>query len=351
MFSDVEIAFDEQTFAAVRGDLSSDAAEGGIAHFEQSQLSYLFRRNAEGVREPTLYQIGEDGNFSTTRSIGMSTETTIENFVHISNPGDGEPPSNRVGHGGTTVFAPYAEDFATGYAEMLEAIVSDGGTADRFKGFIDTFAGMHVRYHPIETGKQLETLQNMQMTYVQMHSPTHAATNPPNATPVVNDVRWELATAVTRNIGDKQDKIDGWPEAERTDLSLTNEAMVGDLLRGDVPYFTRELGLGDDPRAFKLFHNGAAPIQEGPADARQDAAVFRQNPLEMAKSLIDDMAPTALEPAVGQVPEMRTNALEVFVPKYRALLEGLQQRAFDDGLKADFRDRFPGVAALVPEDG
>jgi hypothetical protein len=345
MFSDVEIAFDEQTLAAVEQDLTSDDAGAVISHFAQSQLDGLFTKNNEVTRDPTFDKIDDNGFFA--QGAGRTIEPTIENFIHISNPAPGEPVSNRQMAGGPSVFSPYAADFAAGYEEMISAIGSSGDSVDRFKDFIDTFAGMHVRYHPLATGLQLGVLQTKDNFLTQRHIPAVLQGNPQNPVPNVGDVRTAIDGSVQANIVAKQNTINGWPPAQQINLAITQEAMVADLMRGDVPYFTRELALAGNPAASKLYHNGNAPIVAAPQAGTQDAreTVFAQNPLDLAKRLVDNLAPIEIPPLEGTASAMMQTITDTFVPKYQNMLATMTQDIFLE--HEDFRKKFPGVAGLV----
>jgi hypothetical protein len=118
----------------------------------------------------------------------------------------------------------FSKDLEDGFNEILEAF-GDPDLKDEMDTFVDSFKGMHVRYHAKATGDQLKARRN------QM---------------------WQGYTDKDQKSIDTT--VEGWVK-DNEKIAPLKEVIQEDLKERDVAYFTQELGTRH------LLHNGKTEIK------------------------------------------------------------------------------------------
>ncbi|MEQ1751515.1 MAG: DUF4135 domain-containing protein, partial [Prosthecobacter sp.] len=272
--TDVEIAFDQDllhTFGKNVNDAANNLAGASIGgSIMSSQLNLMWENGGESVRLDTEYVVEDDHLISNPKGTTFAAEGVTENMLIV----DGQGANRNLSEGmPVSVHTHYSDQVADGFSKMLSSLAKDATAVGRIKAFIDSTTGMHVRHHPIATGNQLAILQA-------------GRTDKFYSSPQLTDLDTSIQTAVGANIQLKRGQIDNREREElKVPIECTQNAMVSDLKKGDVPYFTRELG------SDALHHNSTTALNVNPSDDPIYAQkFFSEDPLAMAKLNLDNIA-------------------------------------------------------------
>jgi len=152
-----------------------------------------------------------------------SGNAATDNYLAVAGP-DGSLKTNLEGL--ARDFGPQMQE---GLEEILEAF-ADPKLAGELTKFVESFQGIHVRYHAKATANQLGVRRaQLEQGYADPHQP-------------------EVDTAVS-----------SWVKSNPA-IAPLQAVMADDLKKRDVAYFTRELGGGD------VCHNGTTPIKRQDGD-------------------------------------------------------------------------------------
>ncbi|GEP42579.1 DUF4135 domain-containing protein [Brevifollis gellanilyticus] len=297
--TDVEMAFDPDLLDAVGQEFqegSKVCSARGMAPqaILRSQLDRLWSCGTEYVRQDTLFAVENDRLVKPHGNRLHVLEGVVENLVLVQgvgsnrhlNPERGQKPPPNV-HGR------YADQVEHGFREMILAVAAN---LPRVRACIENMAGLHVRYHPVATGEQLRILQRVNLETLHAH-------------PWMADTDHQISVSCRANIAVKRHQVSQRPPHLQVPIEVTEQAMIEDLQRGDVPYFTRQLG--DDA----VYHNGTTPIVVRPmaVDAVEEFSFFACDPVQQAVSnlqLLED-------------PGNLDHVCEVFAGAYRDYVAGL----------------------------
>ncbi len=252
-FTDLEIAFDESSLSGLKDpprdvngdcDVAQGSALGGNLCFSSS-LSGAFHGRTEMVRVMPAKVQGDRLVEATSMQREYVTDSFVwiqgndihGNLVDTDNAMDAVNPGNHVP--AQTMFS---ADFQAGFNQTVQALAQMN--PQDIDDYLDSLDGVQVRVHPLATGEQLAprqvvTVEHLADTQVQRQQ--------------------FLDTSITRKVAQRAANMNNRPPPGSDNLVHTRikDAIVQDLLRGDVAYFTRELGGG---HTSLVHHHPNAPV-------------------------------------------------------------------------------------------
>ena len=244
-FTDVEIAFNPgimQMTKSMDGGVSSMEMAGAFtSHSEKEYVDLAQAREGGGIRIDNR----------------MAKTAPTDNFVYV------QRPLAKTNYEGAAHW--YRDQVAAGIKDVVDAYTAN---PDAVKASFDSMRGSHVRFHPTATATQLDRRQQMKLF------PDAASTA-------------QMKRSVRRE--------EGRDEARRPFV----DSMIHDLERGDVPYYTRELGQRD------VIHNGERVVAQG---------YFEDDGISSAKGQIDALGTRA---GRQRADEVSANLSELITKKPR----------------------------------
>lgn len=268
--TDVEMAFDPDLLEVVGQEFQAGAgvsAAKGVApkSIMRSQIDNLWSGGTENVRQDTLYAVEKDRLVRPQGARLHVLEGVTENLLLVRGVGANRHLNpHRVRKPLPSVHRRYAAHVEQGFREMMQAVAAD---VPRVQACIQRMTGLHVRFHPLATGEQLRILQRVNLETLHMHSQ-------------MAETDHQICVSCRANIAVKRHQVNQRPPHLQVPIEVTERAMIADLQRGDVPYFTRQLG------SDAVHHNGTTLIVVNPAGEDEAARhrFFASDPMQKAVS-------------------------------------------------------------------
>lgn len=262
--TDVEMAFDPDLLEVT----GQEFQVGAVVHspsqaIRRSQLDNLWSCGTENVRQDTLHAVVNDRLVRSHGSCLHVLEGVTENLLLVRGVGSNRNMNPHLRHPVLrSVHGRYAAQVEQGFCDMMQAVAAN---VSRVQACIEGMRGLHVRYHPVTTGEQSRILQRVNLETLHAH-------------PQVADTDHQICVSCRANIAVKRHQVSQCPPHLRVPIEVTEQAMIEDLQRGDVPYFTRQLG-GD-----AVHHHGTTPLVVNPAGAEEAERYrfFASNPVQKA---------------------------------------------------------------------
>ncbi|MES2594462.1 MAG: DUF4135 domain-containing protein [Verrucomicrobiota bacterium] len=319
--TDVEMAFDPDLLEVVGQEFQAGSKVGSAPGMPpqailRSQLDRLWSSGTEYVRQDTLFAVENDQLVRPHGNRLHVLEGVVENLVLVSGVGANRHLSPQRGRKlPQNVHGRYAYQVEQGFREMMQAVAAN---LPRVRACIDGMAGLHVRYHPVATGEQLRILQRVNMEALHVH-------------PGLADTDHQIRVSCRANIAVKRHQVNQCTAHLQVPIEVTERAMIADLQRGDVPYFTRQLG--DDA----VYHNGTTPIVVEPlaVDVVEEFRFFVSDPVQKAVNNLQLLAD----------PDHLAHVCEVFAGAYGDYVAGLQVPVMSEAEMRAFAQKIgPGIA-------
>jgi hypothetical protein len=268
--TDVEMAFDPDLLEVAGQDFQvgskvCSACGAAPRAILCSQMDRLWSSGTEHVRQDTLHAVVNDRLVRPYGDRLHVLEGVVENLVLVQGIGANRHLNpQRSARTLPSVHSRHADQVAQGFREMMQAVAAH---LPRVRACLEGMAGLHVRYHPVATGEQLRILQRVNLETLHAH-------------PRTEDTDLQISVSCRANIAVKRHQMNQRPAHLQVPIEVTEQAMIEDLRRGDVPYFTRQLG--DDA----VYHNGTTPIVVKPdaIGSMEEFSFFASDPIQKAVS-------------------------------------------------------------------
>lgn len=219
----------------------------------------LFCRN-ESVRRPRVKVSGEQLKVQEAKE----DNTDIEAIVKIEVTVD-ENTVYRLSQKKETR-SPYSNDIKVGFREVLETIGNKVVEEPRhFDPLLESFRGLHARYHPISTGDQLAVLDDMKKSGLTLSAEAEEIKMARYAESKIKEIR----------------EVRDYADLHEIKNSL-KKSVVKAWKNLDVVYYTHSLGYRE------LLFNGTEVIQTGVGESGTD--YFTLDALETVKQIIRNLA-------------------------------------------------------------
>lgn len=228
VFTDLEIGFHEGILKNLQkpedGDTPKDVGSG----LSTTLVHMALTSSGEHVRRPRV-KVQNDRLVVQNR---YPSKDVIENLVKIGNSDNRSKETRRQ----------YSGDIKQGFREVMEVL---GARVNSNLGEVNTlingFRGLHVRYHPIDTGTQLSSIDIMKKNGL------------------IRSTEQERQV-----LTDKAKKVSKERKNSTEPLVSLREKLANAWGNHDVAYFTRSLG------SKQVLFNGKEPVQTGRGDNGSD---------------------------------------------------------------------------------